>query len=50
MGLTYKDSGVDISKIKKSQGHIGKIIAQTHKVQKKSKIVGHQGMEITKKS
>lgn len=38
MTLTYKDAGVDISKIKKSQGQIGKIIAQTHKVQKKSKI------------
>lgn len=38
MALTYKNAGVDISKIKKSQGHIGKIIAQTHKAQKKAKI------------
>lgn len=38
MALTYKNAGVDITKIKKSQGQIGKIIAQTHKVQKKAKI------------
>lgn len=38
MVLTYRDAGVDISKIKKSQGRIGKIIAQTHRAQKKSKI------------
>jgi len=38
MALTYKKAGVDISKIKKSHSKIGKIISQTHKVQKKAKI------------
>ena len=38
MGLTYKKAGVDISKIKKSQMAIGKLIASTHKLQKKAKI------------
>jgi len=38
MALTYKKTGVDISKIKKSQASIGHLIASTHKVQKKSKI------------
>ncbi len=38
MTLSYKKAGVDISKIKKSQAEIGKIIASTHKAQKKAKI------------
>ena len=38
MGLTYKKAGVDISKIKQSQVTIGKLIASTHKLQKKAKI------------
>lgn len=38
MGLSYKKSGVDITKIKQSQKAIGKIISSTHNVQKKSKI------------
>ena len=38
MALSYKKTGVDISKIKKSQDSIGHLIASTHKVQKKSKI------------
>jgi len=38
MGLTYKNAGVDISKIKKSQMSIGKLIESTHKLQKKAKI------------
>ena len=38
MGLTYKNAGVDISKIKQSQKAIGKLIASTHKIQKKAKI------------
>lgn len=38
MDLTYKKAGVDISKIKQSQGTIGKLIASTHKLQKKAKI------------
>ena len=38
MGLTYKNAGVDISKIKQSQKTIGKLIGSTHKIQKKAKI------------
>jgi len=38
MALTYKKVGVDISKIKQSQQAIGKLIASTHKLQKKAKI------------
>jgi len=38
MVLSYKKAGVDISKIKKSQAVIGKLIASTHKIQKKAKI------------
>ncbi|MGH1565850.1 MAG: phosphoribosylformylglycinamidine cyclo-ligase [Nitrosopumilus sp.] len=38
MTLTYKKAGVDISKIKQSQKIIGKLIASTHKSQKKVKI------------
>lgn len=38
MVLTYKKAGVDISDIKKSQAAIGKLIASTHKLQKKAKI------------
>ena len=38
MGLTYKEAGVDISKIKQSQAAIGKMIESTHKLQKMAKI------------
>jgi len=38
MALTYKKAGVDISKIKQSQMVIGKLIASTHKLQKKAKM------------
>lgn len=38
MALTYKKTGVDITKIKKSQISIGKIIESTHKIQRKSKV------------
>jgi phosphoribosylformylglycinamidine cyclo-ligase len=38
MALTYKKAGVDISQIKQSQMAIGKLIASTHKLQKKAKI------------
>ena len=38
MSLTYSKAGVDISKIKQSQKAIGKLIASTHKLQKKAKI------------
>jgi phosphoribosylformylglycinamidine cyclo-ligase len=37
MALTYKKAGVDISKIKKSQAVIGKLIESTHKLQKMAK-------------
>jgi len=37
MTLTYKKSGVDISKIKQSQKAIGKLIASTHHLQVKAK-------------
>ncbi len=37
MVLTYKKAGVDISKIKQSQRAIGRLIASTHKPQKKAK-------------
>ncbi|KKM05825.1 hypothetical protein LCGC14_1750200 [marine sediment metagenome] len=39
MVLTYKKAGVDITKIKKSQATIGKIIKSTHKLQSKAKVV-----------
>jgi len=39
MTLTYKKAGVDISKIKQSQKAIGKLIASTHRNQKKAKIM-----------
>ncbi len=38
MGLTYKDAGVDITKIKQSQAAIGRLIESTHKLQKMAKI------------
>ncbi len=41
MALTYKQSGVDIKNIKKSQSAIGRIIASTHKFQKVKTGFGH---------
>ena len=38
MGITYKDAGVDIKKIKQSQATIGRLIASTHKLQKRIQI------------
>ena len=43
MGITYKDAGIDINKIKQSQISIGKLIASTHKLQKKAKIMSGFG-------
>lgn len=43
MGITYKDSGVDIGKIKQSQNSIGNLISSTHKLQKKIKIMSGFG-------
>jgi len=38
MTLTYRQAGVNVQKIKKSQKEIGQIIASTHKLQKSVKI------------
>ena len=38
MGLTYKDVGVDIKKIKQTQATIGRLITSTHKLQKRARI------------
>ncbi len=38
MGNTYKDAGIDIKKIKQSQATIGRLIASTHKLQKKIQV------------
>ena len=38
MAITYKKTGVDITKIKQSQASIGRIISSTHKLQKMVKI------------
>ena len=43
MGITYKDAGIDIKKIKESQTSIGKLIASTHKMQKKAKVMSGFG-------
>ena len=43
MGITYKDAGIDISKIKKSQASIGKLIASTHKLQRKARTMSGFG-------
>ncbi len=39
MAITYKSTGVNVSKIKQSQNAIGKIISSTHRVSKNVKIV-----------
>ena len=39
MTITYKSTGVNVSKIKQSQNAIGKIISSTHRVSKNVKIV-----------
>ena len=43
MGLTYKDVGVDIKKIKQTQATIGRLIASTHKLQKRVRITSGFG-------
>jgi len=43
LGITYKDAGIDIKKIKQSQTSIGKLIASTHKLQKKVKTMSGFG-------
>ena len=51
MALTYKQAGVDVQNIKKSQSKIGKIIASTHNLQKVKTGFGHYAglVEIDKK-
>jgi phosphoribosylformylglycinamidine cyclo-ligase len=34
LGITYKDAGIDIKKIKQSQATIGRLISSTHRLQK----------------
>ncbi|HSD04148.1 MAG TPA: phosphoribosylformylglycinamidine cyclo-ligase [Nitrosopumilaceae archaeon] len=43
MVVTYKDAGIDIKKIKQSQATIGRLIASTHKLQKKARIASGFG-------
>ena len=43
MGITYKDAGIDIKKIKRSQTSIGRLIASTHNLQKKVKTMSGFG-------
>ena len=43
MGLTYKDVGVDIKKIKQTQATIGRLITSTHKLQKRAHITSGFG-------
>ncbi|HSB56322.1 MAG TPA: phosphoribosylformylglycinamidine cyclo-ligase [Nitrosopumilaceae archaeon] len=43
MGITYKDAGIDIKKIKQSQATIGRLIRSTHNLQKKAKIASGFG-------
>ena len=38
MALTYKKAGVDIGRIKQSQAAIGRLVASTHRLQKKARI------------
>lgn len=43
MGITYKDAGIDIKKIKKSQTSIGKLISSTHNLQRRAKVMSGFG-------
>ena len=43
MGITYKDAGIDIKKIKQSQATIGRLITSTHKLQKRARIASGFG-------
>jgi len=43
LGITYKDAGIDIKKIKQSQAIIGRLITSTHKLQKKVQIASGFG-------
>ena len=41
--MTYKDAGIDIKKIKKSQTSIGKLISSTHNLQRRAKVMSGFG-------
>ena len=43
MVVTYKDAGIDIRKIKQSQATIGRLIASTHRLQKRVKTLSGFG-------
>ena len=43
MVITYKDAGIDIKKIKHSQATIGRLIASTHRLQNRVKILSGFG-------
>jgi phosphoribosylformylglycinamidine cyclo-ligase len=43
MGVTYKDVGIDVKKIKQSQATIGRLISSTHRLQKGIKIMSGFG-------
>lgn len=43
MGVTYKDTGIDIKKIKQSQATIGRLISSTHRLQKGIKTISGFG-------
>jgi len=43
LGVTYKDAGIDIKKIKRSQATIGRLISSTHRLQKKINVMSGFG-------
>ncbi len=43
MGITYRDAGIDIRRIKQSQTSIGRLISSTHKLQKGTKTMSGFG-------
>ena len=43
MGVTYRDAGVDIQKIRQSQASIGRLISSTHKIQSRIKVMSGFG-------
>jgi len=43
LGITYKDAGIDIKKIRQSQATIGRLISSTHKLQKRVKTMSGFG-------
>jgi phosphoribosylformylglycinamidine cyclo-ligase len=43
LGITYKDAGVDIKKIKRTQATIGRLISSTHRLQNRVKVMSGFG-------